>query len=297
MRRLRTLPDGVQRRRRLHTIQVLPTLVTAGNLVAGLLCIAYLQDAAADPEAAGGLLVKAAWLIFIGMLCDAADGRIARLTGTSSGFGAQLDSLADIVTFGVAPALLAKTVVDAAVAGGALPPIHGRVLFALGVVYVIGAALRLARYNVESDRTGAKDGKHVTVMFSGLPSPAAAGVIASLVLVHDLYAFLHGIEWALLLLTPLLGFLMISRLPYVHIANRYLDGRRPLATVIVLVLLVFFMVSFFEETVAAGFLAYAVSGLLLGLVGRLLGRDWTEEHDLEDDEDTDDGVIEEIAAS
>ena len=272
--RLRPLPPT---RRRLHTIQVLPTLVTAGNLVAGLLCIAYLMDAGASQDAeASALVVKGAWLIFFGMLCDAADGRIARLTGTTSGFGAQLDSMADVVTFGVAPALLAK-----AVLGAEFPLIPARVLFALVVVYVVGGALRLARYNVESERTGSRDGKHVTMMFSGLPSPAAAGVIASLVLVHHQYAFLRYIDWALLILTPILGFLMISRLPYVHIANRYLDGRRPLATVVVLVMLVFFMVSFFEQTVAAGFLAYAISGMVLGLVAKLRRMEWAEEAELD----------------
>ena len=281
MRRLRPVPEGdLSPRRRLNTIQVLPTLITAGNLVAGMLCIAYLQDAAAQPERATDLITKATWLIFIGMLCDAADGRIARLTGTSSGFGAQLDSLADVVTFGVAPALLAKTILAVE-----FPLIPSRILFAFAVVYVVGGALRLARYNVESERVGAKDGKHVTMMFSGLPSPAAAGVIASLSLVHNQYRFLQGIDWALLVLTPILGFLMISRLPYVHIANRYLDGRRPLATVIVLVLLLFFMVSFFEETVAVGFAAYALSGMAVGALARMTGHsEWTEELDFEEAE-------------
>jgi CDP-diacylglycerol--serine O-phosphatidyltransferase len=263
----RTLP----RRRRLTTIHVLPTLVTAGNLVAGLLALAYLAQLDREAPLGDPLLVKAAWLVFVGMFCDAADGRIARLTRTASPFGAQLDSLADIVTFGVVPALLGKTVLDAA-----FPAVPGRALFALSVVYVVGAALRLARYNVEAGRP---EGSHATRTFTGLPSPAAAGVVASMVLVHhELGA--RTLEWALFALLPLLGFLMISRLPYTHLLNRYLDGRRPLAVVIVLVLLVFLVVAFFEQTVAAAFVLYALSGVVLGLVLRLAGKD-----DWEGDED------------
>ena len=256
---LRPLP----RRRPLTTIHVLPTLVTAGNLIAGVLALAYLAQLDRADPLGDPLFTKAAWMLFIGMFCDAADGRIARLTRTASPFGAQLDSLADIVTFGVAPALLGKTVLDAV-----FPSVPGRLLFAVSVVYVVGAALRLARYNVEAGRP---EGSHGTRTFTGLPSPAAAGVVASLVLVHhELGA--NVAAFAFLGVLPLLGFLMISRLPYSHVLNRYLDGRRPLATVVVLVLVVFCAVVFFEETVAVGFLGYALSGIVIGLVLRLSGR-------------------------
>ena len=109
--RLRPLRDesgNAKRPRRLVTIQVLPTLITAGNLIMGVLAIAYLVDAgAAEPAEAEALWVRAAWLIFFGMFLDTLDGRIARMTNSTSDFGAQLDSLADVVSFGVAPALLA----------------------------------------------------------------------------------------------------------------------------------------------------------------------------------------------
>ena len=157
-------PRPLPRRRRLTTIHVLPTLITAGNLVAGVLALAYLAELDRAAPLSDPLLLKAAWLLFVGMFCDAADGRIARLTRTASPFGAQLDSLADIVTFGVAPALLGKTVLDAA-----FPAVPARILFALSVVYVVGAGLRLARYNVEAGR---REGSHATRTFTGLPCPA-----------------------------------------------------------------------------------------------------------------------------
>src|SRR5688572_24251937 len=100
--------------------------------------------AAPGSAAREALWVKAAWMVFIGMICDVLDGRVARLTGAASTFGAELDSLADVVTFGVTPALLAKSVVQDSFS---LP---SKAVTALVAVYALGAALRLARYNVES---------------------------------------------------------------------------------------------------------------------------------------------------
>ena len=102
-----------RRRPRLVALQVLPTLVTLGNVLAGFLAISYVVDAwaqSADVAARDALWVRAGWCIVFGMVCDALDGRVARLTGAASAFGAELDSLADMITFGVAPALLAKSV-------------------------------------------------------------------------------------------------------------------------------------------------------------------------------------------
>lgn len=287
-------------RRRVRTIAVLPTLITSANLLAGVLAISYLADAATfagralEAAAAGlsevekahviardGLLVKAAWLIFFGMFCDALDGRVARMTNTTSSFGAQLDSLADVVTFGVAPALIARVSL-----GFNFPNVPGRVLVAVGVVYLVGAALRLARYNVESARTDEADSGHITRVFRGLPSPAAAGVVAAIILL--LYApepqqiglDLRWLEWVLLFLTPVLGLLMISRLPYAHLMNRYVDGRRPIGGVVVLIVIVFAMISYFQATVVTAFFLYALWGPLTAASHKLLGwpKDVWHEH-------------------
>lgn len=284
--RLRSLSDAQgRRRRRLKTIQVLPTLITACNLLAGVLALSYLIDASgiADVVAQERLMLKAAWLIFVGMFCDALDGRIARLTRTSSPFGAQLDSLADVVTFGVAPALLAKSVLALA-----FPALASKFLFSLCLVYVTGAALRLARYNVESARVESDDVAHVTRIFRGLPSPAAAGVIAACVLLHGE----QGLRWSesgwlsagLVGLTPVLGLLMISRMPYSHLLNRYFDGSQPLLRVLVLIATAFLGIAYFEWTVAGLFVLYAASGPVLTLLERLSGwPEWVERE--EDDEE------------
>jgi len=285
MRRKPT-PFGERRRPILRTVSVLPTLITMGNLLAGALALSYLQDAsAAVGDEQMRLWDKAAWMIFLGMFCDALDGRVARLTRTTSAFGAQIDSLADVVTFGVTPAMLAKSLLTST-----FPMVSPRLLIALSVLYFVGAALRLARYNVETARVSPEGAGHVTRVFRGLPSPAAAGVVASLVLLRHEYQLL-SLDWAVLLATPLLGLLMTTRLPYVHLLNRFLDGKRPMTTVALLVVTVLLVVTYFLETIAAAFLAYAVSGPLLGAVARFTGRPrWVLREDTDEtvDEEDDD---------
>jgi CDP-diacylglycerol--serine O-phosphatidyltransferase len=288
--RLRPLrPDGPRpKRRRLLTIQVLPTLITAGNLIMGVLAIAYLIDAgAASADEAEALFVKAAWLIFIGMFLDTLDGRIARMTGTTSDFGAQLDSLADVVSFGVAPALLAKSLL-----GSALPAFGSKFIFSLCLVYVLGAALRLARYNVESERMSSAGSLHVTRVFRGLPSPAAAGVIAALVLLRNEYAVHGPVDWAMVFCTPLLGMLMVSRMPYSHLMNRYFDSRNAQPVMIVmLALLVYLVIAHFIETVTGLFVIYAALGPFLMLTNRWFG--WPAWAVYEDDDEEALAVVDE----
>ena len=271
----------------LRSVSVLPTLVTMGNLLAGVLALSYLLDAAAETDTArrDALWSRAAWMVFLGMFCDALDGRIARMTRTTSAFGAQLDSLADIVTFGVVPAMLGKALLTAT-----FPMVSPRLLVALCVVYVVGAALRLARYNVESARVSHEGEGHVTMVFRGIPSPAAAGVLASLVLLWTEYD-VRSLDWVVLFVTPLLGVLMISRLPYPHLVNRFLEGRRPLPTVVVVIVVIFFGAVFFQETIAAAFFAYAVSGVVLYALARWTGRPrWVfreEEDEAPEDDEND----------
>ena len=271
-----------RRRIQLRTIQALPTLITAGNLIAGILALSYLLDAErAEGVARETFRVKAAWMVCLGMVCDVLDGRIARLMRTTSPFGAQLDSLADVVTFGVVPAIMAKNLLT-----HEFPDLPGRVALALVAVYALGAALRLARYNTESAAVAAGAGAHVTRTFRGLPSPAAAGTVVSLVLLRHEYA-LHGIDWAILIACPVLGALMISRLPYSHVMNRWVDGPAGLGFVVGLAVTAFLAFAYFEATLAGVFVLYALTGPVLGVVSAITGRsEWAfrEDEDEADDE-------------
>jgi CDP-diacylglycerol--serine O-phosphatidyltransferase len=141
---------------------LLPSLITVGNMFCGYAAIMYAMQ---------GKLVFAAPFIGVAIILDMLDGRIARMTGTNSEFGVQLDSLADVISFGVAPAILAFS--------WGLSEL-GRWGWAAGFVYVTAAAMRLARFNVQTSTQVDKR------YFIGMPSPPAAGVIAATV-----FAFPH----------------------------------------------------------------------------------------------------------
>ena len=153
--------------KRERAFAVLPTLLTLGNALCGFAAITYAARLGIeDVQAGDSHLLYASMCIFGGMLFDALDGRAARWANQSSEFGAQLDSLCDVVTFGVAPAFLMRQFSLQSV-------IHPRIMWVIAGLYVACAILRLARFTVETDEEDSHD------VFSGLPSPAAAGVIAS----------------------------------------------------------------------------------------------------------------------
>lgn len=276
---------AVRRRRglrRLRDVPVLPTLVTLGNVFFGFLAISKVADALrmAHPGASFatvvGLFEIASVLVFVAMVFDALDGRVARMTGQTTPFGAQLDSLADVVTFGVAPAFLGKVLVDwhAQIDSNRLLPFQPKLFYAAAAVYVFGAALRLARFNVE---TGADEEDHRE--FKGLPTPAAAAVVCSLVALFctsyesdmDLGRWLIGAEnldkivIAMPAVLGFLGLLMVSRVPYPHAMNAILRGRHSMPFLAGLVVLIVMAAVEWQFALAAGTIGYVVWGLLLGL--------------------------------
>jgi len=215
-------------RRRLGQIPILPSILTLGNLFCGFLSMAYTTDAlsrlaVADEAGAVARIGQAGYVIFLAMVFDALDGKVARMTGQTSKFVGELDSLADMVTFGVAPAFMTK-VLSEEFFGHMIP----RLALAFCGVYFVCAALRLARYNAEMDSesdTGTPD-------FQGLPSPGAAGLVAGITVVYSQFRndwegarYLIG---ALQFVAPLLGLLMFSRLPYPHMMNRMFRDPKPL---------------------------------------------------------------------
>ncbi|RPH81658.1 MAG: CDP-diacylglycerol--serine O-phosphatidyltransferase [Planctomycetaceae bacterium] len=216
-----------RRKRRRLTLAVLPTLLTLGNGVCGMASIAVATSALLDWTNEQQLFV-AGLLIFAGMVFDALDGSAARMTGQSSEFGAQLDSLCDAITFGAAPAVIVWRFSDI------LP--H-RIAWAIGVIFALCVLIRLARFNVE---TG-EDDKHEG--FDGLPSPAAAGTIASFTIAMPQVEYLthesdtawirqaaeltlSTCEYLVPVLAVPLAYLMVSRLTYPHVVQQLIRGRR-----------------------------------------------------------------------
>jgi CDP-diacylglycerol--serine O-phosphatidyltransferase len=267
-------------------IPVLPTALTLGNLACGFIALARLVDAlqfatedggALDP-AFGRYIVEAAWFIVGAMVFDALDGRVARMMGQASAFGTQLDSLADVVSFGMAPALMSKVAYEHTMRELGLP-YHPGIVTLLSSLFLMGAALRLARFTVSSDH---EDDNHDT--FVGLPSPAAAATVIT----ACLFIFSGRTEvwlepaqadalgtWMLRCLpgmASVLGLLMISNVRYVHLAQRYVRPRTLPSTMVRLVLLVWLVVMFHEWLLFGGSLFYVVGGIALWLRARARGQ-------------------------
>ncbi len=217
------------------SIALLPSLLTMANAGCGLLAISKAIDALAAGAGSPtyhALLASACWLIVLALVFDALDGKVARMTNTSSEMGAQLDSFADCITFGVAPAMVAKTMLEAE------GLFHPRLNFLAVACFTLLAVIRLARFNLTTE-----PGEEHHRFFQGLPSPAAAGtLVATMLMILSLGGGIEGsgseatavgrglafipesarmgivvfLEHFVLVLLPILGFLMVSQVRYGH---------------------------------------------------------------------------------
>lgn len=276
-------------KRPLLSIALLPSAATLGNLLSGVLAIMFglLAIRAAygsvDTKTANLHLIEwfptyiavGCYLIVLAMIFDALDGRLARIARHTTEFGAQLDSIADVVSFGAAPALLLLALLlPLAVPADGGEPAVDKLEWRLGLlgalVYVSCAAIRLARYNVENVKEEGAQSK-----FRGLPVPgAAAGLIALMILHEDLVftgANRFGVDWpgvarqALGPVAFLLGLLMVSRLDYVHVFNEYVRREHPPIHLVGLVVLVGIGIFSPQILLAALATGYVLSGPLLKL--------------------------------
>ncbi len=218
-------------------VYLLPNLLTTGGLFAGF----YSIVASLHQE-----FQIAAIAILIANIFDALDGRVARLTRTSTRFGIEYDSLADLVAFGVAPAMLIYC--------WALEP-WGNWGWLAAALYLTCAALRLARFNVQFDSV---EKRH----FVGLPSPAAAEAIAATVLLFYRFGAYGPTDKHLLLLliTYGLGALMVSTLPYFSFKETELLRRQPFSTLLVAIVLLKLFLAEPQLFLFVGFYGYALSG-------------------------------------
>ena len=229
-------------------IYLLPNLFTTGALFAGFYAIV---------QAMNGRFEYAAVAIFIAMVLDGLDGRVARLTRTQSEFGAEYDSLSDMVSFGVAPALVAY---EWALKG------LGKWGWFAAFIYCAATALRLARFNTNIDVVDKR-------YFQGLPSPAAAALIAGFIwVVHD-YNFSGGeVRWYACVLTIFAGLSMVSYLPFYSFKDFNMRKSVPFL-VIFLAALFFIFISSYPPGVLFGlFLCYALSGYVLWVWRRISKR-------------------------
>lgn len=261
----------IQQPRRLAMhIYVLPNLVTTGNIFCGFFAIV---------QAFRGDFTKAAYAIVVAAVFDLLDGRLARLTRSTSKFGAEYDSLCDLVSFGVAPGILLFT--------WALEP-FGRLGWIACFLYATCGALRLARFNVQVNVVE-------KAYFQGLPIPMAAGIVASSVLAfQDLQLEAVG-NVGLLAMTFLLAFVMVSNFRYRSFKDLDLKERLPFKYLVFGVLIIAVVAYRPEVHLFLLFLAYATMGAISGILRfgknkRLRTNVYapaqvTNEHDLIEDED------------
>ena len=268
------------RKQRLKYITILPSLITLLNGVCGFAAIVFAGKAVAGTESVMiaehklSYFTMSCFMIGFAMIADVLDGRVARMSQSTSSFGGQLDSLCDIISFGVAPAFLMVKVLEYRMTGiadsnPALEVLLYRFVWLAAVIYVGCSAIRLARFNVENEEDKAS---HMS--FSGLPIPAAAGVIGSLVILHQdllrtlqindslLYRSVNGmIVFSLPIIAIGIAFLMISRIRYPHIVNLYLKGRKPFAYFIGTIAFIVTAIFLFEVSVAVVSCGFALSGV------------------------------------
>jgi CDP-diacylglycerol--serine O-phosphatidyltransferase len=286
-RRRFRLRRRMERGRAMPALAVIPALMTLGNLICGFAAIHYAAMPVATTEIFGwNTLTVACCLLFLGMFLDALDGSVARLTRSTSDLGAQLDSLADMVAFGVAPAYMMLRLVShyygpehyTGILGPDADNLYGRVTWTIAAAYICCTALRLARFNVETPSADAEDHR----WFRGLPSPAAAGCVASLILLHQHLLvkkfggeFPPGFEKTISLLIPLVTLVaaigMVSTMRYPHLINRWVAGRKSFGALVRIVIPVVMAVWWLQVALAVCFVAYAISGPM-GAVSRRMRR-------------------------
>lgn len=236
-------------------IYILPSLITCGNMTFGILSMI---------ASINGHFLNAAWLLVGALACDIIDGRVARLTKTTSDFGLQLDSLSDLISFGVAPAIMMYMLI--------LQSMH-KIGIAIAVLFVLCSALRLARFNVMAQRG------ETYKNFMGLPTPASAGVLISFVLSYQLLApeeytlnvktipVLMGIMPVFFKAMPIvmvaLSFLMVSNVPYLSFKKIAMSRLRTIQLLVLLIVLTLLIIVYPQNIFFIIFSVYTLSGLVL----------------------------------
>ncbi len=265
------------RKQRLKYVTVLPSLITILNGVCGFAAIIL---------AGRGAFAMAGYMILLAMIADMLDGRLARMNKSTSSFGGRLDSLCDIISFGVAPAFLMLEVLqEYKLAGFAQPNVTfasflQRFVWLAAAAYISCAAIRLARFNVENEED---ESAHMS--FIGLPTPAAAGVIVSLIIFHqeiifpgfsggDTPAYLGFCQSVIIYALPFLvlgvAVLMVSRIRYPHIPNQYLNGKKPFSHLIWLLLGLGVVVWNIQVALALIFCGFAASSVVKWLYYKVI---------------------------
>jgi len=258
-------------RRPRRAAYALPTFFTAGNIFLGFLAIVRsFQGAISVSQGSLGSnrnFEVAAAAIGVAVVADGLDGRIARMTNTVSDFGREMDSLADVITFGIAPAILAFT-------WGVqfVPPDPGNLLHRIGYflsfLFLLCGAARLARFNVQTNPIPTNPGRPDRKYFIGLPIPAAAGIVAAIVFACDSVPVVWWVWSAMwLLLLAIISFLMVSTWRYPSFKEINLKGPRSPLTVIFFGALIYMIWNYSQPVLLALATLYVSTGIVIRAAG------------------------------
>ncbi len=228
-------------RKKPGVIYILPNIFTASSVFAGIISI--INSINSD-------FVTASWLIMLALIFDGLDGRVARLTNTCSRFGVEFDSLADLVAFGVAPAILLYMYVGHD---------YGRFGIVVTALFVIFGAIRLARFNVMTSQIEPS-------VFIGVPIPTAAVFISILILLFEKYEYLHHFSYLLLGLSVLVSLLMVSNIRYPSFKKLNFTKRYALRLFVFLLCLALGIFVYPIEGFALIFMIYIIYGLVRAAV-------------------------------
>ncbi|MBC7783647.1 MAG: CDP-alcohol phosphatidyltransferase family protein [Burkholderiales bacterium] len=270
-RRLRMRRRG--KRAYIRSVYFLPSLATLGNAICGFAAIYVVTmspgTSGLDPVAqmfAQNRFLTAAYLILLAMLFDALDGRLARWARHTTDFGGQLDSMADVISFGAAPAMIALALFKHDFEHVQLPLILSRFVWAIGAIYASCAAIRLARFNVSNEH-----GEQNHMSFLGLPSPGAAAAVIGLVLIqqdlhleavsrnsHTFHMLARACTIALPLVVLASGLLMVSGFRYPHLVNKHLRGKRTIGRLVMALALIGLLITAHRYTFGIGSILYAL---------------------------------------
>jgi CDP-diacylglycerol---serine O-phosphatidyltransferase len=256
-------PPAVRRARLRKGIYVLPSLFTSLNIAAGYYAI---SQAILGTVADSWHFDHAALAIGFAVLFDGLDGRIARMTNTTSDFGRELDSLADVITFGVAPAILAFLWGFRLLPAMMYPDFRAR-LVEVGAIatflFLVAGACRLARFNIQHNPQPSNPGRPGKKYFVGMPIPAGAGIIAATVHFtkgRPVGTWWESVIWLALVLA--IGFLMVSTWRFYSFKDIQLSKSRPARLVVVVAMLVAAVWFFHQYVLFILALAYMLSGVL-----------------------------------
>lgn len=255
----------------MHIIPFLPSILTLGSIVCGVTAIIKVANVNSEisTEMTFALVSQACWLIFAAMMFDMMDGKIARAIDAISDFGKELDSLADVISFGVAPAFIANRFILALLSDKAMTTKKFWVLSGISIVFVVCAAMRLARYNVETE------GETHNYLV-GLPTPAAAGfVVANMLFFVEYYNF-EGVRLSQYMtffqrIFPfamlVAAVLMVSRIKFIHMGNLITNKMNRFSFFVMFIFFILIIVRWPEELFFSGMWIYMLWGLIPGIYG------------------------------